>query len=187
MPPIPFLHIPITFCQIEYGFNIKRLHEFFKWDIKVNISSRGYFNLGTLMIGALCSDGLARRLGCGFATKLTCWKKSKVPASDVTNDRKHVRKYKNAQNDSLFKRTTSKVKPHVYVHTAQITDSTIAVAAETTDDLSIITIIKVKTFFMHVKYLQSCKALKSTPKGVILSNTEKLLLNSLKCFVVQPF
>lgn len=122
-----------------------------------------------------------------FCHKINLLEKSKVPASDVRNDRKHVRKYKNAQNDSLFKRTTSKVKPHVYVHTAQITDSTIAVAAETTDDLSIITIIKVKTFFMHVKYLQSCKALKSTPKGVILSNTKKLLLNSLKCFVVQSF
>lgn len=101
MPPIPFLHIPITFCQIEYGFNIKRLHEFFKWDIKVNISSRGYFNLGTYMIGALGSDGPVCRLGCGFATKWTCWKSQK--ASDVRNDRKHFRKYKNAQNDSLLK------------------------------------------------------------------------------------
>lgn len=29
MPLITFLHIPLTFCQIDYGFNIKRLHDVF--------------------------------------------------------------------------------------------------------------------------------------------------------------
>lgn len=29
MPLIPFLHIPVTFCQIDDGFNIKRLLFFF--------------------------------------------------------------------------------------------------------------------------------------------------------------
>lgn len=64
MPPILFLHIPITFCKIEYGFNIKRLHEFFKWDIKVNISSRGYFNSRAYMIGAARCAEMSRLQFC---------------------------------------------------------------------------------------------------------------------------
>lgn len=112
MPSIPpLLHIPITCRRIEYGFNIKRLHEFFKWDIKVNISSWEYFNSVAYVKGSLRAKRSWLAAAAAAVPQINLL--GKVKPGDLVI--KHDRKHGDAQNGSALTGQLGK-KRCVYWH-----------------------------------------------------------------------